>query len=51
MKGEERKLLTGMAMLGGVFLFVSSYWVTDYQTALNRRYVGMIAFGTGLAFK
>jgi hypothetical protein len=51
MKGEERKLLTGMAMLGGVFLFVSSYWVNDYQTALNRRYVGMIAFGIGLALK
>lgn len=51
MKGEERKLLTSMAMLGGVFLFVSSYWVNDYQTAINRRYVGMVAFGTGLAFK
>jgi hypothetical protein len=51
MKGEERKLLTGMAMIGGVFLVMSSFWVDDYQTAINRRYVGMISFGVGLAFK
>jgi NO-binding membrane sensor protein with MHYT domain len=50
-QSETRKLVTSMAMLGGVALFVSSFWVTDKQTAVNRRYAGMIAFGAGLAFK
>jgi hypothetical protein len=51
MQPETRKLVTSIAMLGGVAIFVSSYWVTDSQIAVNRRYVGMIAFGAGLAFK
>ena len=50
-QSETRKLVTSMAMLGGVALFVSSYWVNDNQTAVNRRYAGMIAFGAGLALK
>lgn len=48
---ETRKLVTSMSMIGGAFLFLSSFWVDDKQTAVNRRYVGMIAFGAGLALK
>lgn len=48
---EMRKLVTTLSMIGGVALFMSSYWVEDSKIAVNRRYVGMIAFGAGLAFK
>ena len=48
---ENRNQLMNLVMLAGVGLFVSSYWVKDKQTAVNRRYVGMITFGAGLAFK
>lgn len=51
MKPETRKLVTSIAMLGGAALFLSSYWINDNQIAVNRRYVGMIAFGAGLALK
>lgn len=51
MKGEGRKLLTGMALIGGAYLIMSSYWVEDNQTAVNRRYVGLISLGLGVAFR
>jgi hypothetical protein len=49
--GDARQLVTDLAMIGGVFLVMSSYWIDDYETIMNRRYVGMILFGAGLAFK
>ena len=51
MKDDLRQLLTTLAMIGGAFLFASSYYIDDKQIAVNRRYVGMIAFGAGIAFK
>ena len=51
MKGEGRQLLTDFAMIGGAFLVMSSFWIDDYKTIMNRRYVGMIMFGAGLAYK
>lgn len=50
-KNENRKQIMNLVMLAGVSLFISSYWVEDNQTAVNRRYAGMLTFGIGLAFK
>lgn len=51
MEKNDKQQLLNLVMVGGVFLFLSSYWVEDNQTAVNRRYVGMLTFGLGLAFK
>lgn len=51
MENNNRKDLMDLVMLAGVALFISSYWVNDNQTAVNRRYAGMLTFGVGLAFK
>lgn len=39
-----------MAFIGGGALILSSFWVDDSQTAVNRRYVGLLALGVGLYF-
>lgn len=43
--------LGNLTILGGVFLFVSSYWATDQKTAVNRRWAGMLLAGAGLVIK
>lgn len=48
--GEMKKLVSSMAMIGGVALFMSSFWVEDDKTAVNRRYVGLLSLGVGLYF-
>ena len=48
--GEMNKLVSSMAMIGGVALFMSSYWVEDNKTAVNRRYAGLLFVGVGLYF-
>lgn len=50
-KNEMRQLVTDLAMIGGVAIFLSSYWTEDKQIAVNRRWVGMISFFVGLGFK
>jgi hypothetical protein len=49
-KGEMSKLVSSMSLIGGVALFMSSYWVEDNKTAVNRRYAGLLFLGVGLYF-
>jgi hypothetical protein len=51
MDKNTKNQLANMTITLGALLFLSSYWVDDKKTAVNRRWGGMIlAFG-GLAFK
>jgi len=49
-KGEMSKLISSMSLIGGVALFMSSYWVEDNKIAVNRRYAGLLFLGVGLYF-
>lgn len=48
--GEMSKLVSSMSLIGGVALFMSSYWVEDSKIAVNRRYGGLLFLGVGLYF-
>jgi hypothetical protein len=43
--------LANLTIVGGLFLFVSSFWAEDKKTAVNRRWAGMILSGIGLVVK
>jgi hypothetical protein len=51
MDKNTKTQLGNFTILGGVLLFFSSYWVEDKNTAVNRRYAGMILAGVGLVIK
>ena len=51
MNKNTQTQLGGLAIAGGVFLFVSSFWAEDKKTAVNRRYAGMLLSGIGLIVK
>ena len=48
---ENRKKIMDLVIFAGVALFASSFFVLDDQTAVNRRYGGLIIAGVGLALK
>jgi hypothetical protein len=51
MDKNTKTQIGGLAIAGGVFLFVSSFWAEDKKTAVNRRYAGMLLSGIGLIVK
>lgn len=51
MEKNNQNQLGNLTILGGVMLFVSSFWVEDKKTAVNRRYAGMLLAGAGLVIK
>lgn len=50
-KNEMRQLISDLTMIGGVTVFLSSYWIEDPKTAVNRRWFGMISFFIGLGVR
>lgn len=51
MDKNTKTQLANMTIVAGAFLFISSYWVDDKKTAVNRRYAGMLIAGVGLYMK
>lgn len=43
MSSNTKNQLGYLVMAGGAFLFLSSFWVEDKKTAVNRRIVGLAA--------
>jgi hypothetical protein len=51
MSKENRNHSGNFILLGSAFLFMSSYWVDDKKTAVNRRYVALAGLTVGLYYK
>lgn len=51
MEKNNQNQLGNLTITFGALLFVSSFWVEDKKTAVNRRWAGMLLAGAGLYIK